>query len=125
MWQHCDDIFGTFIIVTANTGKQFVTNYAPEGDFTIEFFENADSSIHKYLLDWRLNIFQNAVRVFGYDKRTIHLSWFNNINKKVFEHKFLGTIIKGLNTYSVTYDDNTMLITSAVFISDGIETNYV
>lgn len=110
---------------TANTGDRYVTGYAPEGEYTISFYDDTAMSIHNYLLNWRVNLFSNSTRIFNLWQRKNMKLWTFSYdaegNKQYsLEFTFINTLIKGLGPFNFDYDTTGALITTATFISNDI-----
>lgn len=112
-------------IKTANTGNRYVTGYEPEGNFSISFYDNVNMDVQKYLLNWRLSIFDNSRRVFNLRQEKSMRLWLFHYDEKgekqeSLEFQFGRTKITGLGTYELNYDGSDPLITTGNFISDYI-----
>jgi len=112
---------------TANTGRRYIVGYAPEGEFSITFYDNEDYDIHTYLLNWRTSIFSNQNKYFTYSSTTRKTFWVylykfdkNGKKTKVKTYTFENTYILGISDIDLNYDSNSPREITATFISSGI-----
>ena len=127
--------FIQFETQTRKTGSKHYTEYKPEEDFTVTFYEVADFSTYEYFKDWQNDIFAFNARVWRTGSagiRNFTLAFSRDFTFGIVQSivtgerrfnqafRFERVKIKGIDTLDLNYDNGDPLQYSVNFIADRV-----